>query len=108
MEKRTWDAATYVTKWQGEDWCGRQITYKLYRVPRDVIDHGEKGTVPLLLGIDYAAGSMRVDVLIDTAYDRVIDPSDREDIVVALQSAPKEVISEIKEAAGELPEPWWE
>jgi len=72
-----------------------------------VIDHGEKGTVPWLIGID-SAGIRRVDVLVDTDYDRVIDPSDMEDLIVALESAPEEVISEIEEATKELPQPWWE
>jgi len=107
MKQEIWSAARFVTEWQGEIWGGETVTYKLFSVPRNVIDHREKGAAPLLIGID-SAGIRRVDVLMDTAYNRVIDPSDREDLVVALQSAPEEVISEIKEFAGELPEPWWE
>ena len=108
MEQKIWNAAQFITWWEGTDWAGRKMTYKLYRVLRSLIDHGEKGTVPLLIGIDSAAGIRRVDVLVDTAYGRVIDPGDQEDLVVALQSAPEEVISEIKETAKGLPEPWWE
>jgi len=107
MEQEIWNAAQFITRWQGEDWVGKKMTYKLFRIPRDVIDHGEKGTVPWLIGID-TVGVRRVDVLVDTVYNRVIDPSDREDLIVALQSAPEEVISEIKEAAKELPQPLWE
>ena len=107
MEQEIWNAAHFVTEWQGEIWGGETVTYKLFKVPRDVIDHEEKrGAVPLLIGID-TLGIRRIDVLVDTDYGRVIDPSDQEDLVVALQSAPEEIVSEIKEAAGELPQPWW-
>ena len=104
MEQKIWNAAQFITWWQGEDWGRRKMIYKLYRVPRDVIDHGEKGTVPLLIGID-TLGIREVDVLVDTAYDRVLDYSDQEDLIVALQSAPEEVSTVIKKAVGKLPEP---
>lgn len=86
MKNEIWEAAEFITEWQGGD-----LTYKLYSVARDAIDgDSDEAEAHLLHGIDNK-NVRRVDVLLDTAYSREIEGLDfvREAIAKAPRNAAK-------------------
>ena len=100
MTNEVWAAAEFLTEWHSGDWnnCNSGLTYKLLRVPRAAIDEDDDSPdALLLLGLD-PGNVRRVEILIDTCYDRMGSGDDSAAIEEALQSAPEDARDEIERA----------
>ncbi len=93
------ESAEFIGEWNGPG----GLRYKLYFVTREAVDDdSDEPPAHLLHGID-SGNVRRVDILIDTAYDRELNRFEADRIAEARLEAPAEmaeILDEILDASG--------
>lgn len=81
------DNTEFLGSWHGSLIGGMSVTYKLYRVPREELDEGSEDPDAYdLIGLD-DGNVRRLDLTIDTAYQRW-NGTDNEEVEKAAETAP--------------------